>query len=257
LRSAAAISCCWVALRALYALQSFAAIPGDGHVSALGIFASSVGSALKRTASGSARHGVGADDEDDEAEPLAVEVAVPVVLAVGVVLAGVLLAAVVFVGVGATSGRTFAAFPPADPELVAGDELDADADADGELDGLDEAVAAPDFVAFGDAQVTGSMGASSGRKFRTAAWPSRATSLCVALGISTTSWSAPCTATVAPVTPVVLMRSSMICRAWLICDEVGCAAPLGTMALKMTRVPPTRSMPSFGLCGSPGNAMSA
>ncbi len=177
---------------------------------------------------------------------------------VGVDLAVLLPAGVVFVpdGVGATSRRACASWGALVDESLAFAVPDAVLDAELAPDGVVDAVAEPDGVTAFCPQVTGSIWASSGRKFSTAAWPSRAMSLWVALGISTTSWSLPCTCTVAPVTPVVLMRSSMIWRAWLICDDVGAGEPLGTMALKMTRVPPTRSMPSLGLCGSPGNTIS-
>ena len=73
----------------------------------------------------------------------------------------------------------------------------------------------------------------------------------VPFGISTTSWSLPWTTTVAPVTPVPLMRSSRIWRAWVICDEVGGGEPFGVWAVKITRMPPTRSMPSLGVCREP------
>jgi len=87
------------------------------------------------------------------------------------------------------------------------------------------------------------------RKFRMAALPSLATSVDVPFGISTTSWLLPCTTTVEPVTPVPLIRSSRICRACVIWEDVGAGEPFGVCAVKITRIPPTRSSPSFGVLG--------
>lgn len=77
--------------------------------------------------------------------------------------------------------------------------------------------------------------------------PSRATSVDVPFGISTISWSLPWTTTVAPVTPVLLMRSSRICLACVICADVTDGEPFGVCVVKITRTPPTRSRPSLGV----------
>jgi hypothetical protein len=49
----------------------------------------------------------------------------------------------------------------------------------------------------------------------------------------------------------------MICRACDICEDEGGGEPLGVTAVKTTRTPPTRSMPSFGLCRAPGHTTTA
>jgi hypothetical protein len=125
-----------------------------------------------------------------------------------------------------------------------------DGDADGDGDGVVDPPALF-LAALPLTHDTGTAGPTTPRKLRIAALPSAATSVLVPLGISTTSWSLPWTTTVEPVTPVVLMRSSRICRAWVICEDVGGGEPFGVCALKITRTPPTRSRPSFGVCLEP------
>ena len=139
-------------------------------------------------------------------------------VAVGVA-AAVLLPAVVGVGAVA-SGRSRNPFADAFAELAAvlGAAAVGDAAVEAPLVGTVEAVdPAPVLLT----HVTIWAGATTPRKFRTAGWPSAATSVSVPPGISTTSWSPPCTWTVAPVTPVPLMRSSMIWRAWPMEADVG------------------------------------
>jgi len=109
--------------------------------------------------------------------------------------------------VGAVSGRAAASLP----DLLAALLVDVLAELDGVLETepegvpVAEPVVDPDGlllgVAAGCPQVISCAGAITPRKFSTAALPSCATSAVVPFGISTTSWSVPCTTTVAPVTP--------------------------------------------------------
>src|SRR4051794_11805592 len=228
---------------------------GEGQVSALSpvcpFLASgfrigwSLGSALTTAANGSDVHfgggavvlldGVAEPVADAVVEPVAFVVPVGVFVALGEPEADV---------VGAVSGRCRASLPDLEAEELLGLGL--------ALGLVDRPADGPAVLAPGARQPTGTSGMRSPRKFRIAALPSRATSVSVALGISTTSWSGSWTTTVAPVTPVLLMRSSRICRAWVIWDDDGFATPSGTCAEKTTRIPPTRSMPSFGVCRLPG-----
>jgi hypothetical protein len=162
---------------------------------------------------------------------------------------------------GAFSGWWPASFAAAGVLAEADDVVDADPDVDalGDADPEPGEAAGPGVVdpgtadpagAFG-AQAVGAVGATSPRKFRTAGWPSSATSVPVPPGIETTIWSLPSTTTVAWVTPLPLTRSSMIALAWFIADSDG-VLPSGARAVKVICLPPTRSMPSFGVCFSPG-----
>jgi hypothetical protein len=154
----------------------------------------------------------------------------------------------------------FGAAPELDA-LVDGAEDGAEVDVDGEF--VVEGAAEPDVEFEGlpevdglavpvGVQVVGAAGAARPRKFRTAGCPSLATSVSLPPGIDTTIWSAPWTTTVASVTPVPLTRSSMIALAWFI-DAADGVAPFGVRAVKVTCVPPTRSMPRRGVCRSPGH----
>ncbi|SKY44057.1 Uncharacterised protein [Mycobacteroides abscessus subsp. abscessus] len=55
----------------------------------------------------------------------------------------------------------------------------------------------------------------------------------------------PLTTTSDPETPRPLTRCSMICLAWSSCSRVG-GVPDSVRAVRVTRVPPWRSIPSFG-----------
>src|SRR3954447_2558355 len=206
LRNASRISCCWVAVRSANPLQG-AVVPftlgidGAGQLSALSapLLSSDwvsrvfkLGSACRRGAHGSARPLATVGDELAVGEPLAEALAVadPLAdpLAVGV---EVLLAAVD--GARRRSAKPcddFVALPDPAPEP--------------ELVGLGDPLPAPEAepLRLGCTglllQVIGCAGPMRPRKFRTAALPSRLTSAPVPLGISITSWSLPCTTTVAP-----------------------------------------------------------
>jgi hypothetical protein len=69
-------------------------------------------------------------------------------------------------------------------------------------------------------------------------------------GIETMIWSDPWIWTVAWVTPVPLTRSARMLRACCMLS-LGGVAPFCSLAVNTTCVPPTRSMPSFGVCREP------
>ena len=82
------------------------------------------------------------------------------------------------------------------------------------------------------------------RKFSSAVWPSCLACSPPAPGTVITRFE-PSWLTSEPLMPIPLTRVSMICRAWSR-DSLGGGWPFGVRAVSVTRVPPCRSMPSFG-----------
>jgi hypothetical protein len=181
------------------------------------------------------------------ADELGVAVAELVGDEVGVVLFFALLDAA---GVGAARGRMRAALTEADddPDDVGVDPVVDDVgvpEPDDAADGVEVGVAAVP----PQATTCGAMIAP--RMLNTAALLSAAMSACALFGMSMMSWLPFWMATVDSVTPVPFTRLVMICFAWVIEDDDGLVL-LGVLAVKVTSVPPTRSMPSLGVCRAPG-----
>ncbi len=85
----------------------------------------------------------------------------------------------------------------------------------------------------------------TGRMNSRAVWPRLRASLPSVPGTVMTRLS-PSITTSEPDTPRPLTRALMICSAWFSASRVG-LEPSGVRAVSVTRVPPCRSIPSFGL----------